>query len=203
MTNRQLALQPLSHPRDISRFLVKRVARPGDDPVIAELLERAFVGTYAEKLRMGTSQERRQELRDVTSRRESGVVCVLELGYRVIGTFALLMPGTELNRAGEGVDGHAWLPGAALLRCVAVDPDYRGFGFSELLLEYSEEVARMWKLSRICLHTQEGADAVAQLYARRGYERDARGDGVACGNRILGHRLELRPSATREAEVGA
>jgi len=187
---------PRKNPRDVSHFLVKRVARPGDDPLVAELLEKAFVKTYAEKLQLSTSEERRFELRDVTSRRESGIVCVIELGYRVVGTFALLMPGTALNRDAQGLGGHAWIPGAALLRCVAVDPDYRGFGFSEQLLDYSEEVARLWKISTICLHTQEGADAVEQLYRRRGYLRDEQGDGISCGNRLRGQRLEL--SAARQ-----
>jgi ribosomal protein S18 acetylase RimI-like enzyme len=111
---------------DVRNFLIRRVARPGDDLAIAELLEQSFVSVYERKLQLATPEQRRRELRDVATRRENGVVCVLELGYRIVGTFSLLAPGAGTTQS--------WLPGAANLRCLAVHPDYQGYGFADLLV---------------------------------------------------------------------
>ena len=169
----------ITSPRDITHFLTKRVSHPGDDLVVGDLLIRAFVPTYQEKLSLETCESRRSELRDIESRRRCGVVYVLELGYRIIGTFALISPNTEQSQA--------WLDGAGTLRCVAIDPDFRGYGFSSELLKISDEVASAWKLPAICLHVQEGADSVARLYRQHGYVRDPRGDSVSHGQAILGY----------------
>ena len=85
--------------RDISHFLLMRVARQDDDKQVGELLLRAFEQTYRYKLpEVFTNRQRKIELMDVESRREEGVVYVLELGYRIIGTFALMQIVCRLSR---------------------------------------------------------------------------------------------------------
>ncbi len=170
--------------RDISHFLLMRVARQDDDKQVGELLLRAFEQTYRYKLpEVFTNRQRKIELMDVESRREEGVVYVLELGYRIIGTFALMPPSCGTSQS--------WVANSANLRCVALDPDFHGYGFSEMMLEEAERIARNWKCEAIVLHVQDGAEGVARLYQKKGFIRDPEGDMMSYDNQILGYRLSL------------
>ena len=174
---------PLSARYDVRNFLIRRVARPGDDLQIAALLEQSFVTVYEKKLRLATPEERKRELRDVATRRENGIVGVLELGYRIVGTFSLIAPGSKSSQC--------WIPEAANLRCLAVDPEYQGYGFADMLVRWSDEVARAWKLSTLCLHIQDGAESLGRLYSRHGYLRSPEGDANSFQGRILAYRKSL------------
>lgn len=171
-------------PRDISHFLQLRVARMEDERVIGELLIRSFEQTYRTKLpSVVTNQARKIELLDVASRRRQGVVYVLELGYRIIGTFALI-PSNDSST-------QSWVAGATNLRCLAIDPDFHGYGFSETLLSEAERVARNWNARAICLHVQKGAEGVARLYEKYGFVRSPEGDMSSFGNENEGYVLYL------------
>lgn len=170
--------------RDILDFINIRTASGLDDDEIGDLLVRTFSATHAAKLPHAIpSPARVAELRDVKSRRENGRVIVLELGYRIIGTFALIRPESKMS--------DSWLVNGATLRCVAVDPEFHGLGFSAALLAESEELARSWGVDYICLHVQQGAHGVAKLYEGRGYRREPRGDLQAHELTIEGYFLAL------------
>lgn len=81
----------------------------------------------------------------------------------------------------------SWLPQTATLRCVAVDPAFHGFGFSERLLVEADEIVRLWGLKGICLHVVNGALGVGRLYERHGYLRDRRGDRDFLGGSLMGY----------------
>jgi len=182
-----------SRSRDILDFISIRAASGIDDDEIGDLLARTFSLTHAEKLPHAMpSPDRVAELRDVKRRRENGRVVVLELGYRIIGTFALIHPESKIS--------DSWLANGATLRCVAVDPEFHGLGFSTALLAESEELAKSWGVDYICLHVQQGAHGVAKLYQGRGYIREPRGDLRSHGHVIEGYYLPL--DATK-AQVGA
>jgi GNAT superfamily N-acetyltransferase len=166
--------------RDIVNFIHVRKALPGDDLAVAELLTKTFISTYEKKLpTVATSDSRRLELQNVALRRRNGHVAVAELGFRIIGTFALIHPDAE--------ESESWLPAGATLRCVAIDPDFHGLDLSLLLLKEAERVAKFWHSECICLHVQAEADRVASLYERNGYRRDPRGDKESHGNKICGY----------------
>lgn len=170
--------------RDILNFVSLRLAHERDDVAVGDLLTRAFTATYERKLpSVATPYERLSELRRVSERREDGAVLILELGYRAIGTAALIRPGAASSQA--------WLPDAANLRCLAIDPQFHGLGLSNPILDACETAARSWQAGCICLHVQIGAEGVARLYESRGYDRRPEGDMVTNGAKVEGYCLEL------------
>lgn len=180
--NRRTGLARAFDRRDIANFIGVREAREKDDHVIAELLVYTFLETYRQKLpHVVTTTSRENDLRDVGRRRAGGRVLVLDLGEKVIGTCALLLPGTQVY------DG--WLPDHGNLRCVAVAPAFQGLRFSQVLLDEAEILAREWGLRGLCLHVQKGAEGVARLYQERGFERDTRGDMFAHQNHYEGYSM--------------
>ncbi len=175
--------------RDLINFIRVRHAHPGDDHLVGELLSKSFRETYAKKIPdLLTPPERERELRDVKTRREHGVVRVVELGFQLIGTYALIPPTAALS---EG-----WREGAATLRCLAIDPAFHSLKLSERLLTDSVEQARLWSCAGICLHVQSGALGVARLYEQFGFTRDSLGDKLSMGSLIEGYFLKL-PSVER------
>ncbi len=180
MEKNLLELNPKIRKRDIANFIQIRRALPGDDLAIAELLTKTFLTTYEKKLpTVQTTAERRQELQNVATRRKNGHVAVAELGFRIIGTFALIHPESE--------ESESWVINGSTLRCVAIDPEFHGLDLSKLLLEEAERIARLWDSDCICLHVQAEANRVASLYERSGYLRDPKGDKVSFGNPIFGY----------------
>ncbi len=166
--------------RDLANFIGFRPALPSDDLAIAELLVRTFLSTYEQKLpSIITTDDRKNELRNVGARRKQGHVCVAELGYRIIGTFSLIHP--------ESPNSDAWRSNGANLRCLAIDPEFHGLALSELLLKESERIAKAWHSEAVYLHVQKGAAKVAMLYERNGYLRDEAGDKFSFGSELEGH----------------
>ncbi len=172
--------------RDIYDFLILRKATAIDDAEIGALLVKAFIETYRAKLpQIQTNQERITELQNVASRREHGEVVVLELGYRIIGTCSIIHPSST--------DSQSWLSQTANIRCVAVDPEFHGLAFSDILLNEAERLAASWDSRHICLHIQEGAEGVGRLYEKRGFIREPAGDLNCSGNMVLGYKKDLNP----------
>jgi GNAT superfamily N-acetyltransferase len=156
--------------RDISNFLKIREATKQDDLVVGEFLINAFDTTYGKKMPSAAlSQDRKTDLMDIASRREGGGVWILELGNQMVGTFSLLHPRSNL--------ADSWISDSAVLRCVAIAPEFHGYGLSERILLESEQIARLWGMRALCLHVVAGSKGVARVYEQFGFLRDARGDG--------------------------
>lgn len=147
-----------------------REARPGDDAVVGEILVSGYVTAYARKMpQVVVGEERRATLRDVAGKRAIATVLVVEMDGRVVGTVALFKPGAPTSEA--------FLPNAADLRHLAVEPSMQGKGLSSPLLDEAERIAREeWRVSAICLHVRRGNAGVARLYQSRGYQRVPQGD---------------------------
>lgn len=150
--------------------MIIREAVPADDARIGDLLVDAFLTTYARKMpEVVYDDARKNDLRDVATKRGRALVLVAEDAGRVVGTVAIFPPGAP--------DSEAWLPNAADLRHLAVDPALHGKGVSKPLLDRAEGAARdEWKVDAICLHVRKGADGVARLYQSRGFKREPSGD---------------------------
>ncbi|MFL5321560.1 MAG: GNAT family N-acetyltransferase [Myxococcaceae bacterium] len=146
-----------------------REATPSDDVAIGELLVEAFVNSYARKMpEVVVTAERKAELRAVADKRKIAKVFVAELSGKVVGTVALWPP--------RAPGSEAWLEGASDLRHLAVSGSHRGLGISDALLDRAEQMA--WELGSpvVCLHVRRGAQGVRELYVKRGYQRDEKGD---------------------------
>jgi GNAT superfamily N-acetyltransferase len=162
--------------------MIVRDAVESDDEIVGELLVQAFLTQLAKKLPdVSYSAERLADLRNQAAKRACSSVLVAEIDGRIVGTVALYPAGAP--------GSHAWIPGAADLRLLAVHPDFQGHGVSGKLLDAAEALARTWRVPAICLHTRQGASGVARLYLSRGYVRDETGD------------LDHRPSVYLEAHV--
>jgi ribosomal protein S18 acetylase RimI-like enzyme len=149
--------------------IVVREARPDDDAAVGEILVSGYLTRYAQKMpEVVLTDRRKEELRDVASKRKEASVLVLELDGKVVGTVALWVPGSPRSEA--------WLPEAWDLRHLAFDPAVHGRGLSAPLLDGAEQMARASGARFICLHVRRGNKGVARLYMARGYERDPRGD---------------------------
>jgi predicted N-acetyltransferase YhbS len=149
--------------------ILLRDATPADDAAIGELLVRAFVDSYAQKLpQVRVTEERKTELRNVARKRAVARVWVADRGGEVVGTVALWPPGA----AGS----EAFFPGAADLRHLGLDASVRGQNVSGLLLDAAEAFARQLACPAVCLHVRREALGVRRLYERRGYQRHPEGD---------------------------
>lgn len=166
--------------------MIIREARPADDARIGELLIDAFLTAYARKLpEVVYGEERKNELRDVATKRGRARVLVAEDEGRVVGTVAIFPPGAESSEA--------WLPRAADLRHLAVDPALHGRGVSKPLLDRAEAVARdEWGVDAICLHVRKGAEGVARLYMSRGFLREPAGDMTKPGVTLEAYALRYK-----------
>lgn len=150
-------------------MIVVREARPEDDAAVGELLVDGYVAAYARKMpQVVVTDERKRDLRAVAEKRAAATVLVAEREGRVVGTVALFRPGAK--------GSEAWLPNAADLRHLAVEPAQQGRGYSKALLDEAERIARSWGASAICLHVRRGNEGVARLYRARGYAPDPSGD---------------------------
>lgn len=184
MLNAEKLTNSTKRSRDIVSFIRLREATTQDTEEIGNLLVKSFVSTYREKLpHIQTCEERIQELRNVEARMQQGQVFVIELGMQIIGTATLILPHAKQTQS--------WIKNAANLRCVAIDPDFHGLGFAEILLDESERLARSWNAEFICLHVQRGAHGVARLYQRRGFLREPSADIPCFNNDSEGYYLPL------------
>ena len=152
-----------------TNILIRR-ARPEDDEAIGEVLVAGYVTAYAKKMpHVVVGDQRKADLRDVAAKRAQATVLVAEVDGRVAGTVAIWPAGSP--------HGEAWLPGAADLRHLAVDPELQGRGLARPLLDEAERIVREeWRAAAICLHVRKGNQGVARLYMSRGYVRDPSGD---------------------------
>lgn len=167
--------------------LIVRAARPADDARVGELTLDAFLTVYARKMpEVRYDDARKKDLLDVAAKRARALVLVAELEGRVVGTVSLFKPGAE--------GSEAWLPDAADLRHLAVDPALHGRGVSQPLLDRAEAIARdEWKAAAVCLHVRQGAHGVARLYQSRGYVREPSGDLVKPIVRLEAYVLRFAP----------
>ncbi len=146
-----------------------RLAEPRDDEAVGELLVRAFIDKYSQKMpEVRITGERKASLRAVAAKRRVATVWVAERDGSVVGTVAMFAVGASGNEA--------WLPHAVDLRHLAVDASQQGQGVSRLLIDTAEGWARAQGAKVICLHVRRGAVGVRTLYERRGYVADPTGD---------------------------
>jgi hypothetical protein len=166
--------------RDFLNFINLRPALIKDDAAIGDFLLEVFESKQKEvNPNHEDNRERIMDLLNVKSRRENGVVMVFEMGYQIVATFALIHPDSSLNEA--------WLPRSTLLRCVAVKKDFHRLDLSKVILTEADRISLQFGAERCCLHVNVNAPNVAKVYEKHCYQRDERGDHIACGSWVLGY----------------
>lgn len=136
---------------------------PNQYEATADLLEQVYVG---EEWSPETS---RAALRDVASRTRAATTYVArdETGA-IVGTVALLRPGTQFAQISSGCEMEA--------RLLAVSPTARHGGIGEALMRACIEAATAEGAASLVLSTQSGMEAAQRLYERMGFLRQSHRD---------------------------
>ena len=90
-----------------------------------------------------------------------GLILMLEADNRAVGTF-------RLEKVEEGVGG---------LNQMWIDPEYRGRGYSKLLLKGLEEKAKEFGYSKLILDTNEFNVVAQHLYKKSGFKETGKYPG--------------------------
>jgi ribosomal protein S18 acetylase RimI-like enzyme len=136
-----------------------RPARPGDAPVLTELVDAAY-GHYVERIG-GRPRPMTDDYAEVVRNRR---VTVAERDGQIVGLLVLDQDDREI-----------------VIENVAVHPASQGNGIGRLLLEHAEHIAREAALGSIRLFTHERMVENLALYERIGYvefERRRHGEAV-------------------------
>lgn len=180
--------------RDIINFINARIAKPSDDFNLGQFLIHSFQVKQTEKTPYhNDTDERLLDLMNVQQRRDNGVVIVYELGYKIIGTFTLFYPSSNLN--------NSWLPNSTLLRCVAIDPSFQGLDLATHLLDDADRISYQMGARHCCLHVFKIATSVARLYEKNGYLRDSAGDHISSGAEVLGYAKKIASDGKGSSRV--
>lgn len=161
-----------------------RTAFPGDDLHLGNFLVGIFRDTWRLRIpNLISYVDREIDLRDVHSRRSQGIVRIMELGERMVGTYSLIAPGTALDES--------WRENSATLLCLGVDKTFHSVKLMEKLLMDAVQQARLWKIRGICLHIKGGMVQAANIHTSFGFRRDERGDKLVYGTIMEGYCLRL------------
>lgn len=139
-----------------------RYMRRNEIKGVADLLLRAnaeHLETFPESMAVTY----RTEMVDVAHRLTFTEVFVAELGDAIVGAVTLLPDAQD--------DEHAWPPGGAVLRLLAVDPAARGQGIGANLTTTCVNRARETAVGFLGLHTAASMVAARRLYEQAGFER--------------------------------
>lgn len=180
-----------SNARDVLHFISTRDACERDDDALGAFLLKVFgVAAFEQTPGFPLLPGRIQELMAVRQRREGGIVRILELGQRLIGTYSLLKP--------EAANSGGWLPSAAYFCSFAIDMSVQGLGLAPILMLDAQAKALHWDLSAINLKVVATAKGLHRLYEKLGFVRDPRGDGQEFGFDLLGYTCQLSLQRTNE-----
>mgnify|MGYP000999448513 CR=1 FL=1 len=149
--------------------VVVREATSADSERVGELLVDSFVSTYGKKMpEVVVTEARKDDLRDVETKRIHECVLVADLGGRIVGTVTVYRPHSPRSRT--------WQPSAAEIRYMAVASDVQGKGVAESLIREALHRAWSWRAKELTLHVRRGATGVVRFYERLGWKREPKGD---------------------------
>ena len=158
--------------------LTIRPVLPTEHEAVAELTARVY-------LTEGYGSEGYEPaLRDVAGRVATADVLVAVDGEALVGAVCVATAGGEWAEQAE--------PGEAVMRMLVVDPDARGSGAGEALVQACITQARAAGCHLLRLSTQPSMTAAHRLYERLGFVRTPASDwSPVPGVCLLGYVLEL------------
>ncbi len=176
--------QKTTNARDIMHFVHTREATERDDSALGGFLLKVFgQATCENKPDVPLVPGRIQELLNVSGRRAHGSVRILELGDRIIGSYSLIRPQTDLTGA--------WSNEAAYFCSFAIDSSIQGLGLAALLLMEAHALALSWEMKAMQLKVVSTAEGLHRLYKKAGFYPDPKGDGHEFGFDLNGYTCEL------------
>lgn len=181
--------------------LILRDATGDEVAGVAALLESSYT-EHREHFPTAMWDAYRTELRAVADRMATGQLIVAVRGAGLVGTVTFYREASS--------DGHAWPPGFASLRLLAVHRSARGSGTGQALVHECVSRARRAGASHLGLHTAPFMEAANRLYADLGFVRcppldfdaEVHYGGVAPGSatgRIAGQAFVLAVAAEKAA----
>jgi ribosomal protein S18 acetylase RimI-like enzyme len=105
-----------------------------------------------------------EDIMDVRSRLGKSDLIIAELNHRLAGAVTLYLDGSHSFP-------EAWPRGWAVVRLLAVHPEYRGQDIGRALMEECIHRCHQAKVAAIGLHTAEVMNVARQMYERMGFVR--------------------------------
>jgi ribosomal protein S18 acetylase RimI-like enzyme len=166
------------------RGLTIRNARPGEMDNVSLLLKDAYA-QYETFIPREAWKRYLEDIMDVRSRLGESDLIVAELNHRLVGCVTLYLDGSKTFP-------EAWPEGWAVVRLLAVHPDFHGQGIGHALMQECIRRCRQFNISAIGLHTTEVMDIARRMYERIGFERFPESDfHPAPDITVMAYRLRL------------
>lgn len=167
-----------------NRGLIIRNARPDELDEVSLLLRDSY-RQYEHFIRPEAWKLYLEDITDVKSRLDESDLIVAELDRRLAGCVTLYLDGSHSFP-------EAWPKGWAVVRLLAVHPEYQGQGIGRALMEDCIRRCRQSKVAVIGLHTTEVMDIARKMYERMGFERFPESDfHPAPGVIVMAYSLRL------------
>ena len=163
--------------------VVVRRARPEEYDAVGALTAQAYLddGTV--------SEDYAAVLRDAAGRAGATELMVaVDADGSLVGSVTLVPPDAPREWRQTAV------PGAPMMRMLAVPVEHRGRGIGRLLTQWCLDYTASNGWHSLCLHTQETMPAAQSLYASMGFVRDESLDvDVTPTVHLIGYRIAVRP----------
>jgi ribosomal protein S18 acetylase RimI-like enzyme len=168
----------------INKNILIRNARPAELDNVSLLLKDAYQ-QYENIIHPEAWKSYLEDIMDVRSRLGKSDLIIAELNHRLAGAVTLYLDGSHSFP-------EAWPKGWAVVRLLAVRPEYRGQGIGHALMEECIRRCRQAKIASIGLHTTEAMDIARQMYERMGFVRVPESDfHPVPGVTVMAYRLQL------------
>ncbi len=163
---------------------VIREVHIGELDEVSSLLKDAYL-QYKSSIPPERWENYLEDIIDVRSRLEESELIVAEMDNRMVGCITLYLD------AGRSMPG-AWPPGYAVIRLLAVHPEYRGRCIGHALMDECILRCRRAKVKAIGLHTTELMKVAREMYERMGFVRFPESDfHPAPGITVMAYHLLL------------
>jgi GNAT superfamily N-acetyltransferase len=146
-----------------NKSILIRNARSDELDEVSLLLKDAYQ-QYENFIRPEAWKSYLEDIMDVRSRLGESDLIVAEVNHRLVGSVTLYLDTSHSMP-------EVWPRGWAVVRLLAVHPEYRGQGISRALMEECIRRCRQAKVAAIGLHTTEVMDIARQMYERTGFVR--------------------------------
>jgi ribosomal protein S18 acetylase RimI-like enzyme len=167
-----------------NKRLLIRNARPDELDEVSLLLKDAYQ-QYENIIHPEAWKSYLEDIMDVLSRLGKSDLIIAELNHRLAGAVTLYLDGSHSFP-------EAWPRGWAVVRLLAVHPEYRGQGIGRALMEECIHRCHQAKVAAIGLHTTEAMDIARQMYERMGFVRFPESDfHPAPGITVMAYSLRL------------
>ena len=164
--------------------LIIRDAQPRELNSISLLLKDSYK-QYRNSIPPERFQGYLEDIIDVRGRLGDSELIVAELDHKLAGCVTLYLDGAKSF-------ADAWPEGWAVIRLLAVHPDFRGRCIGRELMNECIHRCRKAKIKNIGLHTTEMMEVAQHMYERMGFVRVPEYDfHPAPGITVMAYRLKL------------